>query len=113
MIDNNFIEVKNTSKQALRIVQGFTYAEDSTFRGLWAIYQRPSQTKLDIYEDWERYFHQIAFSIDQIRVSGNGFNFSIYAMISNNDGTKDLFYITKAYNKVIRDVFQKGADNEA
>ena len=113
MIDNNFIEVKNTSKQALRIAQAFTYAEDSTFRGLWAIYQRPSQIKLDIYEDWERYFHQIAFSVDQIKVSGNGFNFSIYAMISNNNGTKDLFYITKAYNKVIRDVFQKGAENEA
>ena len=104
------IEVKQNTKLAQSIIRGYKYSTLSNYSGLYAIYKKPSDIKMAIYDEWERYFSEIARDkggypdiIKNIKVTGNSNTFSIYCYIS--DGTKgDLYYITKSYNRVIRGV---------
>ena len=105
-----FKEVKHGTKMALSIIDGYKHSKLSTKSGLYAIYEKPSKAKKDIYDFYESYFYQKAREmggypniIVNIGVTGNTFNFSIYCYIS--DGTKgDLYYITKSYDRVIKGV---------
>lgn len=104
------IEVKQNTKLAQSIIQGYKYSTPSNHSGLYAIYKNPSHIKMSIYDEWERYFYEIARNkggypdiIIDIGLTGNSNTFSIYCYIS--DGTKgDLYYITKSYDRVIRGV---------
>ena len=100
----NFKEIKKNTEGYKNICRSFRYCKDCSFSGLYGIYSRPSKAKIDIYEYWERYFHQIASHIESIRLSGNTFSFSIYCLTRDNDGILDLYWITPSYNRVIRGV---------
>ena len=45
-----FKEVKQGTKSALSIINGYKHSKPSTKRGLYAIYEKPSEAKKDIYD---------------------------------------------------------------
>lgn len=64
-------------------------------RSFWELYDRPSQTKINIYEYWERFFHSLG--IYDIKCQGSCMTFSITAY---NHETGEIYYITKCYNRL-------------
>ena len=64
-------------------------------RSFWQLYDRPSQTKVNIYEYWERFFNELG--IYDIKCQGSCMTFSITAY---NHETGEIYYITKCYNRL-------------
>ena len=65
---------------------------------IFDIYERPSFTKVGIYESWLRFMHELG-SVEEFSLHGNCMTFSITARVRTSDKVYH-FYITKAHNRV-------------
>lgn len=81
--------VNPTTKKAHSIIQSMKWAKQ-----WWDVYDRPSQTKQDIKQYWDRELTSIDCHIHGY--TGNTSNFSIYA-----ESDTAYYYITKSHNYVI------------
>lgn len=83
-------EVMNpNTKSASSVINSMKWAKQ-----WWDVYNRPSQTKQEIKEYWDRELTSIDCYIHGY--TGNGFNFSVYA-----ESDTAYYYITKSHNYVI------------
>jgi len=107
-----FKTINNTTKQAERIIAGYKYATPCRGSGIYAIYDRPSETKAKIYWEWYGYFADHG-DIIGIRLTGNRSNFTIYCLLAEEtcDTTtgqlitvNNLYQITSCNNRVIKGV---------
>ena len=65
---------------------------------IFDVYERPSFTKIGIYDEWLRFMHELG-SVEEFSLRGSCSTFSITARVRTS-GKVYHFYITKAHNRV-------------
>ena len=94
-----FENINPYSKKGLSVVSDI---EKHELVDLFDIYDRPSNTKIDIYEDWKKWFLEIDTCIINFGcLRGSSHTFSIGAFFVYND-CAHWCYITKSHNYVVR-----------
>ena len=65
---------------------------------IFDIYERPSFTKVGIYESWLRFMYELG-SVEEFSLRGNCMMFTITARVRTS-GKVYHFFITKAHNRI-------------
>lgn len=83
-------------------IENATFSYNPTFKTLDMCYEKPSTTKMAIYEDWCDWFRSIGCDWDKFGVvSHNCMQFSMGGFIDLN-GITYYAYITKSYNRLYK-----------
>lgn len=92
----DFKVVRPTTKEGISIINDVRYSDH---KDLYDIYDRPSETKRDIWRGWCEWLKGVS-DTNIWCLRGSSHAFSIAGNIEL-DGVKGYLYITKSYNKVI------------
>ena len=94
----NGVEFENITapKQRAAIVDDI---DRTSLVSIFDIYNRPSNTKIDIFNEWENFFDDISSArFGCLRGSSNTFS---YGAVASYAGRELYFYITKDHNRVV------------
>ena len=94
-IDFEVVTGKKASENIINDIDS-TYLTD-----IFSIYGRPSQTKIEIYYEWEKWFDEIGVSGYFGCMRGGSSTFSIGAKYEDETGRRVYLYITKDHNRVV------------
>ena len=92
--------INSDTKKGLSIIKDL---QNSTLKPLFDLYNRPSNTKISIYEDWLNWYCKASLNADFSTfgcLRGSSNFFSIGAMICK-ENIIYYFYITAGYNRVV------------
>lgn len=87
-------------KASTKIGQNITWYCVHSYRldTFWNLYNRPSDTKVRIYEEWERWF----LSYGYIHGCTGNFNFfTIYGEVTTPDNERCYVQITPSHNRIV------------
>ena len=92
-----FENVKATTKKAQSMIESVDwYVNRYGYRSIFDAYKNPSDTKVAIYHDWERFAVEHGADICTV-LGANCFMFTM-AIVYNEDGNRILLYITPNHN---------------
>ena len=92
--ERTFEIVKSSTKQA----DAIRWTLRGWYKDFEDLYERPSETKREIYKDWRDWFTEVDGFIEGC--TGNSMTFSIYGYI-NIDGQMCPVQITKEHNRIV------------
>lgn len=92
------LEINNVTYEVLRPVNMETVRQTKHYNSIYHAYNRPSATKVSIWEQWLRRFREFDFSNVWVR-SRNGFCFTIGAYVEH-EGKRYFISITPKHNYI-------------
>lgn len=91
------MEINGENFTIMKSISSFSF-HYNTFKDIYSCYEKPSEIKLSIYKDWEKWFNELN-CYDFGIISYNGWMFTCGGIIKI-DGQMYYIYITKTRQEI-------------